>query len=289
MAADERKTNFQLVCAVLDELWAEVKQEHGRKAVPVILEKLEALSAAYGDLRNPELPPIDYTTPATRFAYVYAYVATHADYVFQLLNNTRKRLWDSLEGKERLVATCLGGGPGTELVGLLQFLSHEETPPETLTVYLCDREQAWADSWTEIGEEVPSALRLNVNFQPLDVTNPKSWSKQKKFLSADLFALVYFVSEVMRMGDAADAFWDELGSKAKSGALMLIADNDHKSFIKYIERNVIGDRWEVLANDSRKLVASFWEEKNDLGRHLEQIGRSPKLKADLVYWVLRKK
>ncbi len=66
---------------------------------------------------------------------------------------------------------------------------------KTVTAYLCDREQAWADCWTEIGEEVPADFHLNVNFQPLDVTNAESWAKQKKYLSADLFLLVYFASE----------------------------------------------------------------------------------------------
>ena len=284
------KTNFQLVKFVLDQLHADVVAEHGKTSADKrIKAKLQELSAAYERLSDPKFPPIDYAPPETRLAYVYTHVATHADYVYQILNTIDKHLKKTLLKAEKAVITCLGGGPGSELVGLLQYLSEEDSAIKTLTVYLCDREQAWADCWTEIGEEVPGALHLNTNFQPLDVTNPDSWSKQKKFLSADLFVSSYFASEVARLGDKADAFWKELSAKAQSGAFMLILDNDHSYFSDYVTQKIITKSWDVVVSDTDVLTPSGREQKSDLEGHLVAYDRSPKLRGRIAYWLLKKK
>jgi hypothetical protein len=290
--AKKNKTNFQLVKAVLNQLRADVRDAYGDgdKADAAIKKKLSELSSAYTQLSDSEFPPIDYGPPETRFAYVYSYVATHADFVYQMLESTRDSLADDLLKNEKIVVSCLGGGPGSELVGLLQFLIEEDSSSiRTLTAYLCDREQAWADCWTEIGEEVPGALRLNVNFQPLDVTSAESWSKQKKFLSADLFILCYFASEVARLGDAADDFWNELAAKSKSGALMFILDNDHKFFEGFIKEKIRQKAWKLLDGGKKDLTPSTREEKSDLGDHLSRYSRMPKLKGHVAYWVLQRK
>ena len=68
-----------------------------------------------------------------------------------------------------------------------------------MTSYLLDKEQAWADTWTEIGDSTKTKVTVNVHFQSLDVTQPDSWSTQKKFLRADVFTQSYFVSEVFSL------------------------------------------------------------------------------------------
>ena len=208
-----------------------------------------------------------------------------------MLNSTAEASRRCIHQEGKLVVTCLGGGPGSELVGgLLQYLTEaKKSAVETVTAYLCDREQAWADCWTEIGEEVPGAMRLNANFQPLDVTNPTSWSKQKKFLSADLFILCYFASEIARLDDKADAFWAELAEKSKQGALMLIIDNAHTYFADFIKGKITTKNWKELDHGQVNLTPSGREQKSDLKDYLMRYGRSPKLRGNIEYWVLRRK
>jgi hypothetical protein len=68
-------------------------------------------------------------------------------------------------------------------LGLLKYLSdYKDEPVEKITCYLLDAEQAWADTWTEIGDTLDSELQINANFQKIDVTAPNTWSAQKKFL-----------------------------------------------------------------------------------------------------------
>lgn len=132
-------------------------------------------------------------------------------------------------------------------------------------------------------------MRLNANFQPLDVTQPASWSKQKKFLSADLFFLNYFASEIARLDTAADAFWSELAEKSKSGALMLIVDNAHTYFSRFIKEKIITKHWKELAHGKMNLTPSGREQKSDLKDYLTRYGRSPKLRGNIEYWALCRK
>jgi hypothetical protein len=286
--SDESKTNFQLVRVVLDQLHADVAADHGKNADKVIEGKLKLLSESYTHLTEEDFPPIDYAPAETRFAYVFSYVAANADYVYQILGRTRRKLWKKFDERDKLVVTCLGGGPGSELVGLMQFVAEEDGPLDFLTAYLLDREQAWADCWTEIGPEVGGGFDLNTPFQSLDVTKPESWAKQKKFLSADLFIMSYFASEIARLGGAADAFWNDLSTKAKPGALMLIMDNDHNFFSDFITKRIISNSWKVLSTECVTITPSNREQKVDLGDYLKRFNRSPRLKGRMVYWVLEK-
>lgn len=286
----ESQTIFQLVHKVLNQLKADVVEAYADNTDAAITTALPVLRAHYNNLTDPNRKPVDYSPPEVRFAYVYYYVGSHSDFVYQTVNRTADILGNALAGRDKIVVTALGGGPGSDLVGLMQYLvAHEDCALEIVTAYLCDKEQAWADCWTEIGEEVSPDFHLNVNFQPLDVTSPDSWAKQKKFLSADLFLLVYFASEVASLGDKAKQFWAELSARAKPGALMLVIDNNSDFFNNFITTNLIGDHWEVLRTEALRLTPSYQEQKTDLGDHLTRYGAQPKLTGNLIYWVLRRK
>ncbi len=67
----ESKTIFQLVGKVLDQLKVDVNEAYGNKADAAIHLRLKDLSAAYGNLTDPDRKPVDYAAPENRFAYVY--------------------------------------------------------------------------------------------------------------------------------------------------------------------------------------------------------------------------
>lgn len=284
------KTIFQLVYKVLSELYEQVKAIHGKAADEKIKAAMTALSTSYSKLTDGKMPPIDYSDPTTRFAYVFKYVASHADYVRQVLDLVSDELSDELLKEEKIVVSCLGGGPGSELVGLLHHvLAAGEAEVEALTCYLCDREQAWADSWTEIGQELDADIKLFVNFQGLDVTKKEDWAKQRKFLSADLFISSYFASEVVRIKDEAADFWKELGSSSKKGAKFLFIDNAHTAFTDYIREIASNSGLETVVVKQVEKTPRWDEQKSDLGEFLERFGQSPKLKSQLFYGVYVKK
>jgi hypothetical protein len=98
-------TIFELVKLTLDELYEEGKVEYGKKLDDVIIERIGYLAESYKDLGLEERDPVDYSDPATRFAYVYKYVATYGDYLVQTLGLLR-----NLDGSKYLLEVDMGGG-----------------------------------------------------------------------------------------------------------------------------------------------------------------------------------
>lgn len=286
-------TIFQLVKIALDALYEEAMQAFEKGVDGVISERIKYLSKSYGKLNDANRSPVDYKDPATRFAYVYKYVASHGDYVVQVLNALHNKLGGPIFGSESMRLSCVGGGPGSDIIGFLKYLDDQKKVEKVkkVTCYLLDKEQAWADTWTELDDSLKTDLLLHANFQPLDVTAPESWAQQKKFLSADLFTMSYFVSEVMALDKdgVVTRFWKTLFKEAKSGAIFMYCDNGHSDFNSYFDGQWKEAKLECIVESTNELIwPSYSEQKSDLGGYLDKFGQQPKLKTPLTYRVLRK-
>lgn len=286
-------TIFELVKIALDELYKEGLKVHGANLDAKIKKQIEYLSLSYGQLNQPDRKPVDYKDPSTRFAYVYKYVASHGDYVVQVLEALRAQLASPVFTSEIVRVSCIGGGPGSDIIAVLKYLDERSKTENVkkVTCYLLDREQAWADTWTELDDSLKTELKLHANFQPLDVTEPDSWAQQTKFLQADLFTLSYFVSEVRSLdgNGVVTKFWKNLFKEAKSGALFLYNDNGHNHFNTYFDK-----QWKdagltcLVSKDNIDMWPRWSEEKSEFGEFLKKFGQQPKLKSSLSYRVLRK-
>lgn len=286
-------TIFQLVKIALDALYAEAVELYGKEADAKIAEQMPYLTKSYNELNLPDRKPVNYRDPATRFAYVYKYVASHGDYVVQVLNALRLKLDGPVFKSDSIRVSCVGGGPGSDIIAVLKYLNDRKDTEKVkkITCYLLDREQAWADTWTELDDSLQTDLMLHANFQPLDVTDPDSWAQQKKFLQADLFTMSYFVSEVKALDKdgIVTKFWQTLFHDAKPGALFLYDDNGHDAFNNYFD-----SQWKkagltcIVEATNQPVWPSSKEQKSDLGDYLNKFGQQPKLKTPLTYRVLRK-
>jgi hypothetical protein len=285
-------TIFELVKIALDELYAEGKQHYGATLDAQIRKRMNYLQASYGQLNSADRSPVDYKDPATRFAYVYKYVAAHGDYIVQILQSLRDELGTAIFSKESVRISCIGGGPGSDIIAVLKYLSdyRKYEPAKKITCYLLDREQAWADTWTELDESLDMSIVLNANFQPLDVTKPDSWQSQKKFLQADLFTMSYFVSEVLSLekNGIIAKFWSQLFSGAKPGALFLYDDNHHSDFNDYFDAQWKAAGLECIIAEEKRFIPRFSEQSSELGEYLTKFDHSPKIQAQLCCRVLRK-
>ena len=236
---------------------------------------------------------MDYKDPATRFAYVYKYVASHGDYVVRLLTIARQELGTVFNDKTARV-TCIGGGPGSDILAVLKYLADygSKEPVKKIVCYLLDKEQAWADTWTELDDKLElNDVKLNVNFQPLDVTDPDSWASQKKFLEADLFTLSYFVSEVIALDNGVvKKFWATLFKEAKPGALFVYDDNGKDVFNNYFDEQWKAAGLELIKDGTNTAwTPSSSEQASELALYKAKFGENPKLKSYLSYRILRKK
>ncbi len=130
-----------------------------------------------------------------------------------------------------------------------------------------------------------------MNLQPLDVTIPKSWAQQKRFLQADLFTMSYFLSEVYALDSngGVAGFFRDMFEKAKPGALFLYDDNGHHDFNNYFDSLFDWSRCELLISQTNvKLTPRYSEDKKNLGDYLDKFSQSPKLGSQVSYRVIRK-
>lgn len=286
-------TLFQLVRITLDQLYLEAQEAYGADADKKIKERLAYLSKSYTKLTDPDRDPVDYRDPATRFAYVYRYVAAHGDYIVQTLKSLRSDLESPVLPAGVARVSCIGGGLGSDIIAVLKYLNDigKKESVNKIIVYLLDREQSWADTWTEIDDAITGNVQVNANFQPLDVTQPASWQSQKKFLQADLFTFSYFVSEVAALdGDGSvSACWQEIFAGAKSGALFLYIDNGSDTFNDYFDEAWKAGGLElVFETTNTSMTPSFSEQASELKSYMDKFGGWPKLKATVSVRVLRK-
>jgi hypothetical protein len=246
---------------------------------------IETLKEDYKDLTTG--PDVDYSAPECRFAYVYKYVACHANLLVTLIG--RVPALAEVFKRERASVVALGGGPGTEILGIGKYLSQNNLSP-TLDCTVYDREMGWGDTWHNLDKEV--ALKPNEKmfrqFKYFDVTQERTWTGEKVVLESDLFLMVYFVSELYKHRAEAADYFKHLFSKARKGSLFVFIDNSDPPCFRQLFDSWT-DRCEVLATADREWIVMAWEEeKLDFGEYFERF-EDPKIKSGVCYRVVRKK
>lgn len=273
---------FQLLATVLDEVWSQMPGNDAQKTDAVHAQE-QYLHQHYANLLRVN-QPVNYADPATRYAYLCCYVSSHANLVADLIRNNSE-LSDLFEA-ERVQVTCVGGGPGSDLLGVLKHLDRVGLTP-ALKVYLYDREQAWSESWSDVDDKVDKGI--STYFEPFDVTAAATWQQKQKYLLSDLFTMVYFASELHWVAASAAPFFDNLFNRAKRGSLFLYVDNAHTTFFNWFDARYQGKGVSVLASaDDATMRLPNEEEKRDLGAHYLRIQGDPKIRANVAYRVLRK-
>jgi len=281
----ENMNCFRLLSSVLDEIWDDLEGDEGTREVTVQNES-QRLRERYAKLMTSSTS-VNYRNPATRYAYLAVYVASHANMVTELIRLCEEQFVGLFRGNTQI--TCVGGGPGSDLLGIIKYVQRLK-PIETeqrLKFHLLDHEQAWSDSWSDVDDKL--SISLSTYFDQLDVTNKSSWQLITKYLKADLFTMVYFISEIYQRRDEAKPFFENLFKRAKQGACFLIIDNSTPEFLNWIDE--LADNNDITLrkkSDNMTLQLPPSEEKKDLGIHLKRIGQLPKLSGQIACRILQK-
>lgn len=275
---------YELVKQILDETYEELGGTATERDTR-IKAALSRLSQTYAGLKLNPGP--SYDNAATRFAYIFCYVTSHANLLSDLLNKPAIR---ELFRQNQFSISCIGGGPGSDVVGIIKRLlkmydDKEEIP--RVQVYLCDREKRWMDSWGDVGMKLPDAIKLNTAACELDVTNPASWG-MTKYRRADLFTFVYFLSEVFVYREQATPFFQQLFANAKPGALFAFVDNKDDDFAGWFDEMAIDADFEKLHEYSGERGMPSEEQQTVLSDYIARFGRQTKLKTRVVERVFRK-
>lgn len=272
---------FQLIKTVLDEAYAAIPGDEKAKDKS-ITDALEELAKQYAKLTKSGC--LDYSAPCRRFAYVFRYTTSHANLVYERIRQSKPL--SGLFNLPKLHVSCVGGGPGSDFLGVLKYCLKSKKKPEVKCLLL-DRDPAWGESWSDVDEKVKAALQLSTVFNSFDVTKPEQWKTFTKHYQADLFTLIYFVSEVYAMRKQAEAYFDTLFAKMKAGALLLFIDNNSSEFYNWFDDLTKKHGLKVLEKDEGIQQMPTEEEKKDLKVYFTKF-KDPKLKANIAWRVVQK-
>ena len=272
---------FQLIKTVLDEAYEAIPGTKPEREASVSAS-LKSLSKDYASLTKTGC--LDYRKPCRRFAYIFRYTTSHANIVYQLIESSKilSKVFDS----KKVLISCVGGGPGSDFLGILKYCQSAKKSPEVKCLLL-DRDPAWGESWSDVDDKVGSKMRLSTVFNSFDVTDPDQWSTFTKHFQADLFTLIYFMSEVYALRTKADSYFNALMSSMQKGALMLFVDNNDSRFVDWFDGLAKTNGLKVLEQGSGTLTMPMDENKKDLEPYFTKFGH-PKLQADVAWRVVQK-
>ncbi|MEP6543515.1 hypothetical protein NDI47_15185 [Microcoleus vaginatus GB1-A2] len=193
----------------------------------------------------------------------------------------------NLFDNQKVKVACIGGGPGSDFLGILKYLMTNKKSP-TIKFQLCDREKSWGESWSDVEDKVEDLeFRISTSYMPLDVTKRDDWESHIKYFQSDLFTMIYFMSEVFSLRDSAEEYFAHLFNEAKIGSLFLFIDNNSSDFYNWLDELAENHKIDILSSKETYLKVPFDEEKSDLGQYLTKFS-PPKLTANVAYRIGRK-
>lgn len=281
-------TITEIICYVLDGHYHGIEADSNDERDKMVVEAFHKLSTSYGSLMDSNRESVDYSDPATRFAYLYKYTVAHAEFFRQALSSPLLR--SLFCDNESVRVACIGGGPGTEILGIHKFLSKNSIQLKKLSLQIYDKERGWSDNWSDIEEQADLGFQFSAKFNQCDVTDEKQWRSYQRLHEQDLLSMSFFLSEVYTQKDQATPFLEYCLESMKPGAIVVYLDN-------YISQV---DEWfgEICKNSGLNIVMSKKclevrygndEQVSDLGSYKSRFDdHYPKIKGKVSIIIAQK-
>lgn len=220
-----------------------------QKTVPDVLEEIrEHIDRTAREHRTSE-PDIDYKDPLCRLGYLYRHATANATLFERVLRDCgelQQKVRQSDGGKLHIAS--IGGGPGTELLGLAKYLLRAATStPRKITFTVLDAVPQWAETWQQLADEVekefgsalPSRGRpapsIAPVFLPMNVVDPTSYqSYAYQFRSVDIVVFNYLFSENKTALAEATGVVKHLRGAVPPGCVFIVIDR-HEADGKFTE------------------------------------------------------
>jgi len=298
---------FQTIDSVLTRGISEICSAFGASEDEAI-QTAQRFLAQNSEQYYTENPEIEYQDPLCRWAYLYTYVGAHANLICNAITRfqpLKDLVQDKIQNLGRLNICSLGGGPGSELLGIVKYIERncDLTKQIDLDFLLIDKTPEWDDSWYTLVNGLEEAFTqaygnsrrdwpiiLHRSFLPLDMLNQQSFSSYlSRFGGTELFILNHVVSELIaHQRDFAQVF-DIIVSRAPDCAFFLFIDRNQTVVVDFIN-SLFDNNPELLAisNYTEQNSMDIDEEKRDLGRWYTTMGRAPKITWDAYYCLAQK-
>jgi hypothetical protein len=183
----------------------------------------------FGDLNKNYYSLTDnpsYGSVPKKFAYLFKYAVPHGHCVATALRLGGAPIKNLLSQDTCRIA-CIGGGPGSEIIGLCKYLENKglNEPNRTLVIDIYDKEPSWDAVCAELIAELPFKVEVDINFHELDAAEQDSYV-DINFSEYDLVISSFFLSETRKLKIATPCrkFWKHLLNTMREGSILLVLD-----------------------------------------------------------------
>lgn len=294
---------IELVRRVVEEAIKSYAHGNGQTIPDVLAEIREHIDKTAREHRRDE-PDIDYDDPLCRLGYLYRHAPANATLFEQVLQGSdelRDKLRDADKGV--LHVCSVGGGPGTELLGLAKHLLQRSLfarllrrpwhLPRKIIFTVLDNVPHWAETWQQLAEAVEAEIRASLagekveaptiapTFLPMDVLDPASYKQYAfQFSKADIVVFNYLFSEnKTRLDEARDSV-KHLASACPRGCVFVVIDRlEHSPTFSDQVRELFETTFETKATvHTFKGTLDGDEQTSNLGKMLTEVLGNPRVK-----------
>jgi hypothetical protein len=291
--------------SVLDKSVASCRRDNNLQLETVVSKVKAAIMHMRQEYRSGECPTFSFEDYYYRLAYLYEYASANSlavDNALSYVANKEGILDDLLDPGGKISICCLGGGPGSEIVGVAKRVVRQQRGITRLEVVVTDKYPQWAPQWKTVLDALnnhfsPSSASsanrspfvVSRGFVKADVEDPGFARVAALRRGFDLYIASYVVSHIFN-NEGLSRFRKFLGSvidSAPKGSKFLFVDRGEVDWEESVTELLNHPKIEISGpfRSSRISPGDTSEEKSDLGVLYQHLGIDPRLRWN-IFWVV---
>ena len=230
---------IELIRRIIEEA-VELHAANSEKPTDEVLETINGHMEATSREYQSDEPDIQYDDSLCRLGYLYMNATANATLFERVLiesDQLRQKIQDASQGV--LNVCSMGGGPGTELLGIVKnFLQRPDmVPPRKIGFTVMDSIPEWADTWIQLADASEDELRSSLvydgiepptiapMFLPFDVLDPASYRNLAvQFKKIDIVVFNYLFSENKTKLEEAQQALEHLAQITRNDCAFVVID-----------------------------------------------------------------
>lgn len=276
---------FETIKNVLDKSIQSLSHRTGKPLSEIDAEISAHIERTSNEHRQPD-PNINYNDPLCRLGYLFTHVGANAALFEQSIRRCDALSRFIVGCSNNSMALCtVGGGPGTELLGLTKYFISEASVPSSVHFTVLDSVPHWAETWEIIASECQNLLTRHIGrypvihkaFQPMDVVDPLDYANYAwLFEKIDIFVYNYLVSENQVRLQGFEGALSDMVEKAKAGCFFVVIDRlERMTSFRSNVRDVF-DRSGLDVVCDFEIGGVMSDDESALGDYLRRFDRRPR-------------
>lgn len=278
---------FEETLCWLDELGT---AKHAESWPALLRERQVSLENEYKKLSVDGRDPIDYSDIATQAVYVFKYAMPRAYFADEFLRRHREKIGAPLFKRDHINVVSFGGGPASELVGLINFLEeHSDEEVASISYAVLDKNGEWEQVALKVISEIDTPIGIEFEFRELDFAD-SAGCKKIGVHDTDLLMFSYVSSELCALDqrDLIQQNLNEILSTMATQTRMLFIESKFTKFVKYFKRTK-GFFGRKMNDDDGRIEVVFPAPTPTFQRFMGMTDSEPRSSSDsiLSHWYVK--